>query len=306
MSKQEIVNELHKSARRNYQRRKVITKGLDDLWQCDLVIMIPYARENKGNKYLLTVIDVFSKFAWAEPVKSKSAADVTNAMSRILKQNRTPKNLQTDNGKEFYNSEFTNLMKKYKINHYSTYSNLKASVVERFNRTLKNCMWREFSLQGTYKWDKILQKLVSKYNNTKHRTIGLKPINVTKSNEKFLLNTVYSKIKIFGRGKFKEGDYVRISKYKGTFDKGFTPNWSTEIFRIIGKQITNPITYKLEDLSGDLIKGGFYEEELQKTQFPNTYLVEKILKRKGSQVYVKWLGFNSSHNSWINKKDIVI
>ena len=118
--------------------------------------MQPYARENRDIKYLLTVIDALSKFAWAVPVMRKTAQDVTAAMDSVLQQGRVPSNLQTDKGKEFYNGSFQNLMLRYHINHYSTYSNLKASIVERFNCTLKNRMWLKFSLRGTYKWLDIL------------------------------------------------------------------------------------------------------------------------------------------------------
>lgn len=305
MSKVQVVKELHKPVRKNYPRRHVISKGLDDLWQADLVEMIPYARENKGNKYLLTVIDVFSKYAWAEPVKTKSANDVTTAMTKIFKLGRVPHNLQTDNGKEFYNSKFTILMTQYAVNHYSTFSNMKASVVERLNRTLKNLMWIEFSLIGKYKWLNILSELMKKYNGRKHRTIGMKPIDVTKKIEKQLLNTVYSHIKISGFAKFKVGDHVRISKTKSVFAKGYTPNWTTEIFKIVKIQITNPVTYKLEDMTGQPIEGGFYEQELQLTKHSDIYLVEKVLRKKGNKVYVKWLGLDKKHNSWINKSDIV-
>ena len=126
--------------------------------------MIPYSDENKGFRYLLTVIDIFSKFAWAIPVKSKTGKDVTTAMTSILKHGRVPENLQTDQGKEFYNSNFKKLMEKHKINLYSSHSNLHASIIERFNRTLKNAMWLEFSKQGSYKWLEILPKLVDNYN----------------------------------------------------------------------------------------------------------------------------------------------
>lgn len=305
MSKEQVVRELHKSTRKNFPRRRVIVKGIDDLWQIDLVEMIPHARVNKNFKYLLTVIDVFSKYAWAEPVKSKSAEDVVKAMDSILKKGRKPKNIQSDNGKEFYNNKFKKLMENYDINHYSTFSNLKASVVERFNRTLKNMMYFEFSLRGNYKWIQMLDELIKKYNNKKHRSIGMKPVNVTRKVEKQLLNTVYSHLKIAGPAKFKVGDHVRISKAKSIFEKGYTPNWSTEIFIVKKVEITNPVTYKLEDVTGQPIAGGFYESELQKTKHPDIYLVEKILRKKGKKVYVKWLGLDKQHNSWINKSDIV-
>jgi hypothetical protein len=306
MSKEILVNELHRSARKKFQRRRVIMKGLNDTWQIDLVEMIPYARENQGYKYLLTVIDTFSKFAYAIPVKTKKGVDVTNAMKKILKLAKNqPKNIHSDMGKEFYNKDFKKLMEQHNINLYSTFTAMKASICERWNRTLKNKMWKKFNMQGSHKWLKILPKLVEEYNSTKHSTIKMRPIHVDKSNEKLLLATVYNRIKIFKPGKFNVDDFVRISKYKSIFAKGYEPNWTTEIFKIKKVQLTNPVTYLLQDYRKEDIAGGFYEFELQKVHSPDTYLVEKIIERKGNQVYVKWLGFGSEHNTWINKKDLL-
>lgn len=305
MSKRGIVNELHKNVQRNFKRRRVILKGLNDLFQADLVEMIPYAKENGGYKYILTVIDAFSKRAWAVPVKSKSGNDVTTAMSIVFQNKTIPKNLQTDNGKEFYNKEFSSLMKKYHVNHYSTYSVIKAGIVERFNRTLKSMMWKEFSFQGSYKWIDILDNLILKYNNTKHRTTGLKPIAVTEKHENKLLNTIYNRIKIAAAARYKVGQFVRISKYKSIFEKGYHPSWTTEIFKIVKIQSTAPITYLLQDENGQDIAGGFYEHEIQRTKYPGIYLIEKILRKNKNRYYVKWLGFNDTFNSYINKQDLL-
>lgn len=303
--KRDVVEELHRPARKNFPRRRVVVKGLDDLFQADLVEMRPYYKVNKGYRYILTVIDVFSKYLWAQPVKTKTGPDITHSMKRILMQdNRIPRNLQTDLGKEFYNKYFQNLMKKFNINHYSTFSTKKASVVERVNRTLKSMMWKEFSLQGTYKWLDILPKLIEKYNTTKHRTIKMKPIDVNKKNEIYLLDSIYSQIKTVGIAKFKVGDSVRVSKHREAFEKGYKPNWSNEIFIIHEIKLTNPVMYILRDQSEHIIKGGFYEHELQKVKHPDIYLVERVLKRKNDMVFVKWLGFTNEHNSWIHKSNI--
>ncbi|CAG18159.1 hypothetical protein CcBV_31.2 [Bracoviriform congregatae] len=209
-----IAEELHKPARRNYKRRHVDIRGLDETWQADLVEMIPYATVNKGYKYLLTIIDIFSKYAWAVPIKSKSGVDVTSAMKSVLQQGRIPKNLHVDQGKEFYNKEFKDLMKQHKINLYSTFSNLKASICERFNRTLKTKMWREFTNRGSYKWADTLDDLVNTYNSTIHSTIKMKPADVTAPQEKQLLENIYQPLKTKSKQKqkFKVGDKVRISK----------------------------------------------------------------------------------------------
>ena len=161
-----LVKELHAAARKNFQRRHVIIRGFDDLWQADIVEMRPYSSFNRGYLYILTVIDACSKYAWAVPLKSKGGRETADAIAEIIRESgRCPKNLQTDMGKEFYNADVQKLVKKHGINHYSTYSILKASIVERFNRTLKNDMWKMFTLNGSYKWVDALPRLVSDYNS---------------------------------------------------------------------------------------------------------------------------------------------
>lgn len=294
-----VIDEIHRSARRRFPRRKVQIRGLNDLFQADLVDLRSLARSNRGFCYILFVINAFSKYAWAEPLKTKSGVEVADAMARILKSTTPPKNLQVDAGKEFYNAAFLDLMKKHKINMYSTHSVLKASIVERLNRTIKAAIFKNFTVKGNQNWTRDLQSIVDRYNNSLHRTIGMKPKDVTLKDEQRLLTSVYREIKQVGRSKFKPGDFVRISKYKHLFEKGYTPNWTMEIFKIERKQGSNPVTYLLEDAQGHQVKGGFYEHELQKTEYPDVYLVEKVLKRRGNEEFVKWLGFDNTHNSWI-------
>ena len=299
-----VVEELHKPTRRNFPRRKYDIGDIDETWQADLVDMQEYSRQNKGYQYLLTIIDIFSKYAWVVPVKSKSAEDVSQAMESILKKKRVPKNLHVDMGKEFYNAKFKRLLKEYKIHMYSTYSNLKASICERFNRTLKNKMWKEFSMQGNYKWLDMLSNLVESYNNTKHRTIGMKPIEVTLANKSQVMKRYAIEVRLPKKLKFKINDKVRVSRVKQLFEKGYTPNWSTEIFTITKVMRTKPVVYFLKDYQDQPVAGCFYEQELLKVKYPDIYLVEKVIKRRGNNVYVKWLGFDNSHNSWINKNDL--
>lgn len=270
--------------------------------------MIEYADVNKKYRYILIVIDAFSKFVWAEPIKNKTAIDVATAMKRIFtKSKRIPKNLQTDKGKEFYNKLFKALMQKHKINHYSTHDTPKACIVERVNRTLKTLMWKEFSFQGSFKWLNLLPEIVNKYNNTKHSTTGQKPSAITKRNEKKILKQAYNRIKTVDlkNVKFKIGDRVRISKYRTAFEKGYTPNWTNEIFTISQVRFTNPITYLLKEDSGNKIEGAFYGLQLQKVMNDNYYLIEKILREKNNKALVKWLGFPDSYNSWIDINDIL-
>lgn len=192
--KRQIVDEIHRQARVNFKRRRTIIKSIDDLLQADIVEMIPYSRENGGFKYILMLINCFSKFVWAFPLRTKNSVEVAANTEKVLKQHRF-KNLQTDQGLEFKNRLFTKLVQKYKINHYNTYSEKKASIVERVNRTIKNLMWKEFNYRGNYRWIDFLPDIIKKYNNSKHRTINMKPSEVKKRHEKHLLNTVYNHIK---------------------------------------------------------------------------------------------------------------
>lgn len=306
MSKVGVVEELHKQARRNFPRRYVTIKGLNDLFQGDIVEMRPYASENDGYNYLLTMIDTFTKRSWAVPLKTKTGLEVRAAVKSIIDSlKQTPKFLQTDMGSEFFNKHVSSLLKEHNIKLYASFSPLKASIIERFNRTLKTWMWKEFSLQGNYRWVDKLKDLLKKYNSRIHRTTGLAPNAIKEENEAIVLDRLKKKkLPVKKKNKFKVGDPVRISKYKHIFEKGYTPNWTTEVFVIDEVQKTRPVTYKLRDYQNHLIQGGFYEEELQKTKFKDTYLVEKVLKRKGDQVLVKWLGFDDSHNQWIKKKEI--
>ena len=164
-------------------------------------------------------------------------------------------------------------------------------------------MWKDFAYRGSYNWIDYYQNLIDEYNNSPHRGIGfMKPKDVSKSKEKFLLKTVYNRPKLFNKSKFKIGDFVRISKYKGIFDKGYLPNFSTEIFQIQKVHITNPVTYSLVDVNKNMILGKFYEEEMQKVKYPDIYLVEKVIKKNDKQALVKWLGFKKP--TWIPIADL--
>lgn len=306
MSKQQVVNEIHKPLRKNFVRRRFIQKGYNDTWQIDLVEMIPFSKLNNGYKYIFTGIDTFSKYAFAYPVKSKKSIEIMFAMKKMFEQFETyPINIQSDQGKEFFNKDFKFLMQKHKINHYHTYTHLKASICERFNRTLKNLMWKMFSMRGTYKWIDEVDNLIHRYNNTYHRTIKMKPSEVNKSNEEYILQKIYNFPKSFPHHKFKKGDHVRISRYKGIFFKGYEPNWTTEIFVIYKVNVTNPVTYLIKDYKDNAIEGSFYEYELQIVKDKKAFLVEKVLKRRGTKLFVKWLGFDDTHNTWINKKELL-
>ena len=303
---------LHKPARRHYKRNRVIVGGIDELWQMDLADMQTMPAENDGYRYLLVCIDVFSKYLWVIPLKTKTGPALVMAIKKILESGRKPEKIQTDQGTEFFNKHFKELMKKEEIHLYNTYNETKASVVERVIRTLKTRMWRYFTAKKTMRYIEVLQDLVDSYNRSKHRSIQKKPINVTQKNEREVWHTLYEEHEKEGpvKYKFEVGDQVRISKMKRTtFEKGYLPNFSKEIFTVSQQIPRHPPVYKLKDYDQEELSGTFYNEELQKViKEDDVYDVEKILKTRGKgknkEVYVKWLGYPAKFNSWIPASEV--
>ena len=183
---------------------------------------------------------------------------------------------------------------------------MKASVVERFNKTLKNKMWRYFTFSQSLRYIDVIKDLVYSYNNSYHRSIKNTPNKINKSNEKKTFKNLYESNKLpFIKILYKKGDKVRISKDKGTFPKGYTPNFSREIF-IIDKVIPRyPIVYKLKDLMNEKIEGVFYEQQLNKIlKSDDVYFISDIIQtrknNRKTEYLVRWLGYPDKFNSWID------
>lgn len=302
----------HKPVRRNYPRNKTYVNGIDHQWQADLVEVQHLSRENSGIRYLLTVIDVFSKYAWVVPTKSKSATDMVNAFEKLFASSgrRTPKRLQTDSGKEFTCKEVQRLLKQKGIHFFTSNSDMKAAVVERFNRTLKTRMYRYFTADDTKRFVDVLQKLVDSYNKSVHRSIGMAPIDVRKTHERHIWHRLYgaaekARRRKLGKSEPRPGEVVRISRWKKTFEKGYTPNWSDEFFNV-NRMVKHPLPmYELRDAEDEPLKGRFYAKELQRVR-RGEYVVEKVLAERrrpdgGREVLVKWEGWPPSYNSWVDK-----
>ena len=154
---QQLAEKLHKPITRNFRKRRVISKGIDKIWAADLVEMQKFSKWNKGVKYLLMVIDVFSKYGWIKPLKDKKTESVSLAIDDIFKKSkRKPEMLWTDKGSELISKHFKDFLKKNNIKLYHTENEEKSSIVERWNRTMKNRMWKMFSANNnTVYWDKL-------------------------------------------------------------------------------------------------------------------------------------------------------
>ena len=254
------------------------------------------------------IIDVFSKYGWAVPLKNKSGPEVTQALRQILRKNKCKK-LWVDSGREFYNKNVYKLLKENDIEIYSTHNDEKCSVIERWNRTIKTKLWKYFSANGTYKYTDVLQALIDKYNTTKHRSIGMTPTDARKPSnyQEVFKNLCFKKVQSRNiEPKFKVGDKVRISVKKKKFQKGYTINWSDKIYTISAIKASLPPTYIIQNDKGEKIEGTFYEQELQKSKV-DTFRIEKILRWKtfnGKKfARVKWTGYDSSYNSWVSESD---
>ena len=257
-----LVDERHKPIIRKFNKRKVYSQFKDNIWGVDLADMQSLNRKNKGIKYLLCAIDLYSKYAFVIPFKDKKGISIVNAFNKKIKQsNRKPNKIWVDQGGEFYNNVFEKWLSDNDINMYSTYTEGKSVVVEKFIRKLKNKLYKHMAATGKNVFYDVLDDVVNKYNNTKHSTIKIKPIDV-KNNKR-----VYTDEHNEKDSKFKVGDRVRISRYKNIFAKGYAPNWSSEIFIVDKTNDAVPYTYNLKDLNDEEIIGSFYDKELQKTKF---------------------------------------
>ena len=262
-----LANELHKLVIKKFSKCKVYPSFQDNIWGVDLADMQLLSRQNNGIKYLLWVIDLFSKYAFVVPLKDKKGASVVKGFEKIVSESsRRPNKIWVDQESEFYNKTFKNWLKDEGIEMYSTYNEGKSVVAERFIRTLKNKLYKHMTAIGkNVYWNvywNVLDDVVAKYNNTINRSIGVKPKDV-KSDKK----SVYVEQSNDKNARFSVGDRVRISKFKNIFAKGYTSNWSKELFVVNKIKNTVPWTYVLKDLNGEDIIGSFYDRKLQKTVF---------------------------------------
>lgn len=308
---------MHKQARKKFKRNHYFVTNIDEIWQSDLNDMRALRKYNKNYSYLLTIIDIFSKFGWAVPLKDKQGKTVTKAFAQVFKNSkRKPSMLNTDKGKEYCNSQFQNFLKTHKVGFYTTQNpDTKAAVCERFNRTLKNKMWRYFTHKNTKTYINVLPRLLDSYNKSVHSSINKAPRDVNENNVLEVWKYLYKDMPRMWTQKnystLNKGDKVRITRERGRFDKSYYGNWTREIF-IVNKILKRyPPVYKLKDLQNEEVKGVFYSQEIQKVTTPDKsslYQVDKILKHRktGSnhEVLVHWRGYPAKFRSWILFSDL--
>jgi hypothetical protein len=294
---------INKHSNKKFKRGRVLVTGIDDQWEADLADVSAYAKENDGYKYLLVVIDVFSRYGWVEPMKNKKATSIVEAFSKIISKERKPRRLRTDGATDFSSGPFKNLLNSFdpKVVHVVTHNEVQANFAERFIKTLKSKLTRYIVQSNQLKYINILSDIVSSYNNTWHSGIKSEPINVSNLNSKRLWWQMYwpkdnvtkdelklkkdeikvkkeeikykdqqDKKKKKKKSKtfpyyFKIGDKVRISAKKGKFQREYDSKWTGEIFKISERFVRQgqPI-YKVVDWFDEPLIGTHYQRELQK------------------------------------------
>ena len=306
--KQDVYS-LHGRLRRQFKRRKTIAKGLNYQMQMDLIDLNNIKGYNNNSRYLLTAIDVFSRKAFAIPVRTKQPKSILSALHLLFEHHPYPRYVQFDQGLEFFNAPVKSFLKNHNVKQFFTSSDMKCSIVERFNRTLKSRMFKYFTANNTLRYIDVLHHFVNAYNDRRHRSIGIAPNRVTSQNEKsvwdYQYKSYFKKYKS-AKYKFEIGDTVRIAKLKKQFRKGYLPTFQDEYFRIHSRLATVPPTYKLVDRSGEVLVGAFYRDELHLVlPVSGQHNVLKRRKRKGiRESLIHYVGQPAGQQTWVPDKTL--
>jgi transposase InsO family protein len=306
--------------RRKFPRNHFVVEGLGTHWQSDLMDMTSLSKYNDGIKYLMVIIDLFSRYLWVLPLTSKHGKHVVDVLTSFWKsESRKPELFQSDSGSEYKNHLMKTFLKSRGIHQIFSLNETKSPYAERVIKTIKMRLYRYMLKNHTYNYTKVLQKVVHSYNHTKHRMLGQTPSSVNETNEsevrlgQYLIKNKSISRKSEKRRKFtfKLDETVRVSHLRQTFDREYQEKWSGEIFTITKRYWSQGRDlYKLKDWGGDPIDGTFYSTELQSvTENPHQeYRIQDIIKKRTSQkkkeVLVKWLHWPKKYNSWIPEEDV--
>ena len=246
-----FINEIYsKPPKRSYSTNKTDVYHIDDIWSLDILDLKDYGPENnRGFRYVLVVIDNFSKFGWTVFLKNKNAQTIKDSFEKILiNSKRSPNLIETDRGKEFYNNIFQNFLNKNDIKLYSRNSSFGSFFAERFNRTIGDLLKKIVFEHGDAKWVDVLPIITKQYNNRIHSSTKLSPKDASlKKNEGYVYKNLLDKRKKV-KPKYEIDDIVRTADLKKTFSKGDTTNWSYKLYKIT--EIVNDTipSYRLDNL----------------------------------------------------------
>ena len=328
LEKQDSYN-VNRPVRRTFRRGHIVTRGLRDQYDLDLIDMGRLSKYNENIKFLLTAVDAFSRVAMVKPLKDKKAETVLKALTLMLSGVNKPRSVRSDFDGEFKNAKVKEFFDKSNIKHFFAHPPLKAQIVERFNQSLKQMIYRYLHNRNSYRYIDKLAQIVHSYNARPHRSLGsISPSQVTKSNEIALWNEMYinrpymgqrrlrklssqsrpsrSKLRSLATFTLKIGDFVRVSYNRRAFERSFNQRFSEEVFRVRQRILRDNIpVYLLADLQGQIIRGYFYGPEIQRVSYSadKLFKVEKVLKRRGKgrnrEVLVRFLGYPPKFDQWL-------
>ena len=313
------THSMHLIPRKRFPTEKIITEYMDQTWQGDLIDLSALAEYNDNYKFIAVFIDLFSRFLWAVALKTKKSLDTSRAFQDILDTTkRKPETLTTDQGKEYTGKPFQDTLVRNGITHILVYGQHKAAYAERVNRTLQDKLYKYFYEKQTLRYVAILKDIVSSYNNTIHGSTKMAPADVTSKNSMELYDRLY--IPILNKRAQKKihfalgiGDLVRLSRWRTPFSRGYSEQWTEEVFKIRNRIPSDPPRYKVQDLLEEPVHGSFYEQELLRVNADNEddilYKIEKDIfsKKVGGEKYslIKWYGYDTKFNSYIKTNNIV-
>ena len=316
----ELTYSLHAPTTTNFQRNRCVVEHVDEQWQADLVDMSSVRRSNSNYAFILTVIDMFSKFAFTVPLKTKSGMSLKMAFAKIFSTGRIPLKLQTDKGTEFTNRILQDFLAENDVHFFTTTNiNIKCAVVERFNRTLKTKMFKYLTANSTKRYIDVLQSLTDSYNRSKHRTTKMRPVDVDphdKQDERIVFSNTYGVSTMRDlllqnttrKDLFEKGDEVRIALVKKTFNKGYKQQWSKETYRVVNciHRIDKTV-YELANTSRRVLRKKFYPEEMSKVTI-NLSHIDRVIRSRTvngvKQYLVKIIGPQGEYNRWVPEGDV--
>ena len=295
---------VNKERRKTFRRNRIVVTNLQQQYQMDLADLSKYSKQNKGVCFLLVAVDCFSKKASIQPLKNKTGPEVLKGIKHVFNEHGEPEKIQTDKGKEFYNKYVKDYLRDRDVILFSSEnSDIKASMAENLIRTLKSRIWRLFRHRVSTVYIDKLQDIVHSYNHSVHSATEMKPVDVNQKNSLGVFNTLYADLLVKQKPKYSIGDSVRIAKEKGKFDKGYEYRFHEQVFTV-DKVIRHPIpVYTLKEENGEPVVGKFYESELSKAcgVDDKKWKIDKVIRKRGNKVLVRWLGYGREYDSWIDK-----
>jgi hypothetical protein len=311
----QLTYSLHRRVVRKFKRNPVVSSRHLEEGQADLVDIQRYKKDNNGQGFILTVIDTFSRKAYAVPVQSKHADNMCKAFTQLFKVYK-PEQLQTDDGNEFTAKKVQQLFKDYMV-HWFVAKNerIKCSMVERFQRTLMTRIQKYMTAKGTQSFIALLPQFIATYNKTMHHTIKMSPDDAVNAPEHVVFKNIHgfaderSLLKhMIAKPKLKENDTVRIPTQKGTFQKGYTPNFTDAVYTIDKAipSLRKPV-YRLKTHDNKVIKGNFYPEEVQRINNSDVYRVQILAERKRGnkkEYRVHYVNFPDTEDQWVTEAQL--